>query len=189
MHVIKTAIPEVLIIEPQIFGDERGFFFESWQQDRYCQHGIDANFVQDNQAYSRYGVLRGLHIQQPFSQGKLVWVTHGEVFDVAVDIRHGSPWFGQWTSCILNADNKRQFWIPKGFAHGYMVTSPDAHFVYKCSDTYHPETQYSVRWDDPDLNIAWPTLSTPPQLSQADKTASPLHAIPKQRLPPYTPAQ
>lgn len=182
MNIIPTPIPDVLIIEPKVLGDERGFFLETWQQERYAEAGIGPQFVQDNLAYSRHGVLRGLHLQNPHAQGKLVQVLHGEVFDVAVDVRRGSPSFGRWHGCLLSAENKRQFWVPAGFAHGYLVTSEDALFNYKCTDTYHPETQFSVRWDDPAIGIDWP-LSGPPTLSDADRNALALTEIDPERLP------
>lgn len=184
MKCTPTAIPELLLIEPQVYGDARGYFLEVWQAARYSEHGIAVEFVQDNQAYSRRGVLRGLHIQHPHAQGKLVYVLHGEVFDVAVDIRRGSPWFGQWVGARLSAENKHQLWVPPGFAHGYCVTSEDALFVYKCSDYYHPEAEFSVRWDDPAIGIDWP-LDAPPILSEKDRSAPLLGDLPPERLPEY----
>ncbi len=186
MRVIATEIPDVLIIEPLVHGDERGFFMETWQRDRYAEHGIDRDLVQDNQAYSRHGVLRGLHLQHPYAQGKLVQVLQGEVFDVAVDVRRGSPWFGRWVGCVLNAENKRQFWVPKGLAHGYLVTTAEALFSYKCSDLYHPQSQFSIRWNDPALGIEWP-LTGSPLLSAADQSAPLLAEIDPERLPVYAP--
>jgi len=184
MKVIETEIPGVLLLEPRVFGDERGWFMETWQQERYAELGLPASFVQDNQAYSRRGVLRGLHVQYPHSQGKLVQVMHGEVFDVAVDIRRGSPHFGRWVGAILSGENWRQFYVPEGFAHGYSVLSEDALFTYKCTDLYHPETQFSVRWDDPALDIAWP-LEADPILADKDRDAPLLSEIPEDQLPPY----
>jgi len=184
MKVIETKIPGVLLLEPRVFGDERGWFIETWQRERYAEHGIPASFVQDNQAYSRRGVLRGLHVQYPHSQGKLVQVTHGEVFDVAVDIRRGSPHFGRWVGATLSGENKRQFYVPEGFAHGYCVLSDEALFSYKCTDLYHPETQFSVRWDDPALGIEWP-LDGEPILADKDRDAPLLSEIPENQLPPY----
>jgi dTDP-4-dehydrorhamnose 3,5-epimerase len=184
MKVIETKIPGVLLLEPQVFGDHRGWFMESWQRDRYAELGLPTAFVQDNQAYSRKGVLRGLHVQNPHPQGKLVQVLVGEVFDVAVDIRRGSPSFGQWEGVILSGDNKRQFWVPPGFAHGYVVLSEEAIFAYKCSDLYHPKNEFSVRWDDPEIGIAWP-LQGEPQLSAKDQAAARLRDIPAERLPIY----
>jgi dTDP-4-dehydrorhamnose 3,5-epimerase len=180
LNVIKTDIPGVLIIEPRVFGDDRGFFYESWQQDRYRAAGLPQKFVQDNVSQSRHGVLRGLHLQNPNAQGKLVYVLRGRVFDVAVDVRVGSPTFGKWTSVELSADNKRQFYIPPGLAHGFCVTSEDALFSYKCTDNYRPEAEVTIAWDDPTLAIAWPLAN--PTLSAKDLTGVPLGSIPKERL-------
>jgi dTDP-4-dehydrorhamnose 3,5-epimerase len=185
MKVIHTTIPGVLLIEPKVFGDERGWFLESWQDRRYADCGIPREMVQDNQAYSRHGVLRGLHIQHPHAQGKLVQVLRGEVFDVAVDVRRGSPWFGRWVGVALSGENKRQLWVPPGFAHGYYVTGEDALFTYKCTDYYHPENELSVAWDDPDIAIEWP-LSSDPVLSQKDAAAQRLSEIAAQRLPSFS---
>jgi dTDP-4-dehydrorhamnose 3,5-epimerase len=184
MNIIETEIPGVLVIEPRVFGDERGYFLESWQQERYAAAGIPRGLVQDNQAYSRHGVLRGLHIQHPYAQGKLVQVLRGEVFDVAVDARPGSPWFGRWVGVLLSGENHRQFWVPAGFAHGYYVTGEDALFSYKCSDYYHPENELSVAWNDPAIGIDWP-LRGEPILSAKDLAATPLAAVPTERLPAY----
>ena len=184
MKVITTEIPGVLLVEPQLFGDERGWFVETWQQARYAEHGMPASFVQDNQAFSERRVLRGLHAQHPHDQGKLVQVISGEVFDVAVDIRHGSPYFGRWVGAILSGENRRQFYVPEGFAHGYCVLSDQALFSYKCTDTYHPETQFAIRWDDPALGIEWP-LDGEPSLSDKDQDAPFLSELPEDRLPPY----
>ncbi len=186
MKVVETEIPGVLIIEPKVFGDDRGWFMESWQQQRYAEVGIPGPFVQDNQAHSLRGVLRGLHVQNPHAQGKLVQVLQGEVFDVAVDIRRGSPAFGRWVGVHLSSKDKRQFWVPAGFAHGYCVLSPEAMFAYKCDDFYHPETEFSVRWDDPDIGIDWP-LQEAPALSPKDADAPLLRTIPPERLPRYQP--
>ena len=152
MKVIDTVLPGVLVIEPNVFGDARGWFMESWQQARYAEAGLPEVFVQDNQAYSRQGILRGLHAQHPHGQGKLVQVLVGEVFDVAVDIRGGSPQFGRWFGERLSADNRLQMFVPAGFAHGYCVLSDEALFAYKCTELYHPETEFSVRWDDPEID-------------------------------------
>jgi len=184
VKVIETEIPGVLVVAPKVFGDDRGFFLETYQRERYAQHGIPEHLVQDNLSYSRRGVLRGLHVQWPHAQGKLVQVFRGEVFDVAVDIRRGSPTFGRWVGVLLSGDNKRQLWVPPGFAHGFCVTSPDALFGYKCSDYYHPETEFSVRWDDRDIGIEWP-LDGEPDLSPKDDDAALLRDIPADRLPPY----
>jgi dTDP-4-dehydrorhamnose 3,5-epimerase len=182
MKVIETGLPGALIIEPKVFGDERGYFLETYRSNGYAELGLPEHLVQDNQSFSRRGVLRGLHVQHPFAQGKLVQVLLGEVYDVAVDVRRGSPAFGHWVGVILSADNKRQFWVPPGFAHGFLVTSETALFVYKCSDYYHPETDLSVRWDDPAIGIDWP-LDGAPELSQKDREAANLADIPTDRLP------
>jgi dTDP-4-dehydrorhamnose 3,5-epimerase len=182
MKVTATEIPDVLLIEPAIHGDERGWFIESWQRERYREAGIDADFVQDNQSFSARGTLRGLHIQHPHGQGKLVQVIQGAVFDVAVDVRRGSPHFGRWTGAHLTADNKHQLWVPAGFLHGFLVLSETALFSYKCTDLYHPEAELSVRWDDPDIGIDWP-LDGPPTLSAKDRAAACLKDLPDERLP------
>lgn len=156
MNVISTAIPDVKIIEPRVFGDERGFFMETWNARTFKELGIDAQFVQDNHSLSVKGTLRGLHYQIRQAQGKLVRTTSGEVFDVAVDIRRGSPTFGQWVGEYLSEDNKRMLWVPPGFAHGFYVTSEQAEFQYKCTDYYAPDHERCIRWDDPDLGIRWP---------------------------------
>ncbi|MET0065936.1 MAG: dTDP-4-dehydrorhamnose 3,5-epimerase [Candidatus Thiodiazotropha sp.] len=184
MEVVETQIPGVLILKPRVFGDSRGWFMETWQSDRYAEHGLPGHFVQDNQAYSERGVLRGLHIQNPYGQGKLVQVVKGAVFDVAVDVRRGSPWFGQWVGVELTETNHHQFYVPVGFAHGYLVLSENAIFAYKCSDIYHPETQFSVRWDDPDIGIDWPGTATP-ILAEKDQFAPRLSEIPVDQLPVY----
>ena len=172
MEVTKTAIPAVLLIKPNVFGDSRGWFQETFQTYRYREAGIDADFVQDNVSFSQRGVLRGLHFQDPQPQGKLVSVLQGEVFDVAVDIRRGSPTFGQWVGEYLSADNHHQLWVPPGFAHGFCVTSETALLAYKCSDYYNPKTEYCIRWDDPTLNIEWPIKE--PLVSEKDKRGLPL---------------
>jgi dTDP-4-dehydrorhamnose 3,5-epimerase len=182
MKITPTTIPEVLLIEPQVFGDHRGWFCETWQQERYVEQGIGPIFVQDNQAFSGQGTLRGLHIQNPYGQGKLVQVVTGAVFDVAVDVRRDSPTFGHWVGAELSAENKHQFWVPPGFLHGYLVTSETAIFSYKCTDTYHPETQFAVRWDDPEIGILWPA-GIKPILSDKDRDAPLLREIPAERLP------
>jgi len=155
--VTPTSIDGVLVLEPHVFGDARGFFFESFNQRDFSQAtGIDATFVQDNHSKSAKGVLRGLHFQNPKAQGKLVRVTAGEVFDVAVDLRVNSSTFGQWMGILLSADNKKQLWIPPGLAHGFLVTSTHAEFLYKTTDYWHPEHEHSLQWNDPDLGIDWP---------------------------------
>jgi dTDP-4-dehydrorhamnose 3,5-epimerase len=169
MRVVATAIPEVLIIEPKVFGDERGFFFESFNQKAFQQAtGLNVNFVQDNHSKSRKGVLRGLHYQVRQPQGKLVRVVAGEVFDVAVDIRQGSNTYGQWVGEILSAENKRQIWIPEGFAHGFLVLSESAEFLYKTTDYYAPEHERCILWSDTKLGINWP-LDEAPELSIKDQ--------------------
>ncbi|WP_444882625.1 dTDP-4-dehydrorhamnose 3,5-epimerase [Microbulbifer sp. PSTR4-B] len=169
MKVIETAITDVKILEPKVFGDERGFFFESFRQDLFSQECADRVFVQDNHSKSTLGILRGLHYQTKQTQGKLVRVTKGEVFDVAVDLRKSSSTFGQWVGVTLSAENKRQLWVPEGFAHGFYVTSAEAEFVYKCTDYYAPEYEHSIRWDDPDLAIEWPLINgQAPKLSAKD---------------------
>lgn len=184
MKVTSTELPGVLVVEPKVFGDERGFFLETFQAERYAAHGIPGAMVQDNLSYSRRGVLRGLHLQWPHPQGKLVQVFAGEVFDVAVDVRRGSPTFGRWVGVRLSSANKGQLWVPAGFAHGFCVTSEDALFGYKCSDFYHPEHELGVRWDDPDIGIAWP-LDGAPDLSPKDAAAARLRDIDPDRLPVY----
>lgn len=163
MEVIQTEIPDVLIIEPKVFGDQRGFFLESFQADRYAGIGLHRPFVQDNLSRSGRGVLRGLHMQNPRPQGKLVTVLRGTVFDVAVDMRRGSPTFGRYVGAVLSDENRRQLWVPRGFAHGFAVLSESADFFYKCDDLYRPENEMVVAWDDPDIGIAWgvdtPSLS------------------------------
>lgn len=170
MKIIETAIPAVKIIEPQIFGDTRGFFMESWNAEKFADAGLDINFVQDNHSRSTQGILRGLHYQTEHTQGKLVRVTSGKVFDVAVDIREGSETFGQWVGVELSDENHRMLWVPPGFAHGFYVMSESADFLYKCTDKYHPESEQSILWNDPAIGIAWPLVdNTSPRLSQKDE--------------------
>lgn len=171
MHVERLALPEVMLIEPKVFGDDRGFFYESWNARAFAQAGIDAAFVQDNHSRSRRGVLRGLHYQIQHPQGKLVRATVGEVYDVAVDLRRSSPNFGRAVGVTLSAENKRMLWIPPGFAHGFVVTSDSADFLYKTTDLYAPQCEGAVRWDDPDVGIAWPDLGMAPLLSGKDAVA------------------
>lgn len=162
MKITKTTIPDVLIIEPNVFGDDRGFFFESYNKKSFEDAtGIDAEFVQDNHSRSGKNILRGLHYQVKQPQGKLVHVVSGEVFDVAVDLRRESPTFGQWTSAYLSAENKKQIWIPPGFAHGFFVLSDEADFIYKTTDYYSPENERCIRWDDETLAIDWPCKEQP----------------------------
>lgn len=170
MKVIDTKIPDVKIIEPSVFGDERGFFMETWQQKKFEElvTGKPTRFVQDNHSKSKQGILRGLHYQTKNTQGKLVRVVSGEVYDVAVDIRKGSETFGQWVGVYLSAENKRQLWIPEGFAHGFYVTAAEAEFVYKCTDYYNPQFERTLLWDDRSLSIDWP-LEGAPTLSSKDR--------------------
>jgi len=162
MNVIKTKIPDVIIFEPKVFGDERGFFFESFNQQKFFEAaGLDIHFVQDNHSKSAKNVLRGLHYQIEQAQGKLVRVTFGEVFDVAVDMRASSPTFGQWVGTHLSAENKRQMWVPPGFAHGFLVLSETAEFLYKTTDFYAPQFECCVKWDDPTIGIEWPLQGAP----------------------------
>jgi dTDP-4-dehydrorhamnose 3,5-epimerase len=183
MNVVETDLPGVLIIEPKVFGDERGFFMESWNGRRYEEAGLPGRFVQDNLSFSTHGVLRGLHFQNPHPQGKLLSVLRGEVFDVAVDIRVGSPTFGEWTAVTLSAESKRQLYVPPDFAHGFVVTSEAALFFYKCTDYYSGSSEGIVLWNDPAIGIDWPTDA--PILSERDRTAPPLSAIPEKVLPRY----
>lgn len=175
MKVIPTALDDCVVIEPRVFGDERGFFLESYQAERY-QHdaGITADFVQDNHSRSRRGVLRGLHFQRQRPQGKLVRVTRGEVFDVAVDLRTDSPTFGQWEGVVLSEENFRQLWVPPGFAHGFLVLSDVADFEYKCTAYYDPSDEGSICWNDPDIGIQWPELTEGEPLLSAKDAAAPL---------------
>ena len=167
MQITPTALPEVLIVEPRVFGDDRGFFFESWNRRAFAAAGIDADFVQDNHSRSNRGVLRGLHYQILHAQGKLVRVTEGEVFDVAVDLRRSRPTFGRSVGYVLSAANRRMLWIPPGFAHGFFVLSESAEFLYKATDYWYPEHERTLLWSDPSLNIDWP-LSGAPTLAAKD---------------------
>lgn len=181
MKVIETNIPDVKIIEPDVFGDERGFFMETWNQKKFEQEvtGKPTTFVQDNHSKSKKGILRGLHYQTENTQGKLVRVVSGEVFDVAVDIRKDSPTFGQWVGVYLSAENKRQFWVPEGFAHGFYVTSDEAEFVYKCTDFYNPKAEISLLWNDKDINVLWPLGGNMPLLSEKDNNGLAFSDVPK----------
>jgi dTDP-4-dehydrorhamnose 3,5-epimerase len=187
MKVYSTALPGVYLIEPRLFTDPRGFFMEIWQAERYRQAHIPGPFVQDNHSYSTQGVLRGLHYQLKRSQGKLVYVLQGEVFDVAVDIRRGSPTFGHWVGEILSGANHRQMYIPPGFAHGFCVLSEGVDFLYKCTDFYTPKDEYGLRWDDPALGIDWPVSD--PILSDQDRHYPTLNTIPQQHLPVFEVSQ
>ncbi|MCK5888704.1 MAG: dTDP-4-dehydrorhamnose 3,5-epimerase [Methylococcales bacterium] len=170
MKYIETAIPDVKIVEPQVFGDERGFFMETFRVDEFNQHGAERHFVQDNHSKSAQSILRGLHYQLTQTQGKLVRVVSGEVYDVAVDMRQSSPTFGQHVGVVLSAENKRMLWVPEGFAHGFYVMSESAEFVYKCTEYYAPEHEVSLRWNDPALNIQWPLVNEEqPSLSAKDQ--------------------
>jgi len=183
MKITETKLPGVLIVEPKVFGDERGFFFETWQEERYKSLGIQGPFVQDNVSFSAKGVLRGLHYQLPHAQGKLVSVLSGEVYDVAVDIRTGSPTFGQSVGVSLTGDNHRQLWIPAGFAHGFCVVSSTAYFMYKCTDVYTPSAEGGILWNDPDLGIDWPVTGA--VLSEKDKVYPRLKDVQAEHLPKY----
>ena len=185
MNVTKTAIEGVLLIEPKVFGDARGWFTETFHEQRYREHGIALPFVQDNLSKSSRGILRGLHLQHPHAQGKLVWVPDGSVFDVAVDVRVGSPTFGKWVGYELSSENHRQLWVPPGLAHGFCVTSETCLFAYKCTDLYHPETEMTVLWNDPAIGIEWPVSE--PLLSGKDKQGLCLADIDPARLPRYSP--
>ena len=184
MKLIETGLPGCVVIEPAVFGDERGFFYEGWNAARFAEHGLPTQFVQHNVSRSQRGVLRGLHYQWPGNvQGKLVSVLEGEVFDVAVDIRRGSPTFGQHAAAILSADNKRHFWIPEGFAHGFVVLSEAALFTYLCTATYDRDADAGVRWNDARLAIDWPVAE--PLLSAKDANAPFLDDIAPERLPTF----
>jgi dTDP-4-dehydrorhamnose 3,5-epimerase len=174
MKFIPTKISDVILIEPDVYGDERGFFMETWHQEKFAAAGIHATFVQDNQSKSRQGILRGLHYQMHQPQGKLVRVIAGEVFDVAVDLRKSSSTFGEWVGETLSADNKQMLWVPPGFAHGFYVLSEYAEFTYKCTDFYAPEYERSIRWDDSDIGIKWPLIGLEkPVLSEKDAAGIP----------------
>jgi dTDP-4-dehydrorhamnose 3,5-epimerase len=180
MKFHATPIEQVVLIEPQVFGDSRGFFLESWQKDKFAAAGIDADFVQDNHSRSSQWTLRGLHFQIEHTQGKLVRVSSGSVFDVVVDLRRSSSSFGKWWGVELSSDNNRMLWVPEGMAHGILVTSPSADFLYKCTDTYSPTHERTLAWDDAALAIEWPIpTGTLPKLSAKDAKGTPFHAIEK----------
>ncbi|MGE3541411.1 MAG: dTDP-4-dehydrorhamnose 3,5-epimerase [Candidatus Tectimicrobiota bacterium] len=183
MEVSATPLPGVYLIVPRVFVDCRGFFMETWQASRYAQAHIPGPFVQDNYSHSSRGTLRGLHYQLTYPQGKLVWVMQGEVFDVAVDIRRGSPTFGQWYGTLLSGENHHQLYIPAGFAHGFCVLSESADFCYKCTNVYRSGDEYGLRWDDPRLAIPWPLSA--PLLSEKDRTYPTLETIPQEHLPRF----
>ena len=166
---IKTKIPGVIVIQPQVFGDSRGYFMETFKKSDYAAAGIDKEFVQDNESSSTQGVLRGLHFQKEHTQGKLVRVTHGEVFDVAVDVRPGSETYGQWEGVILSSEKKNMFYIPEGFAHGFLVLSDTAEFVYKCTDVYDPTSEGGIPWNDETINVEWPKIDVPYKTSEKDE--------------------
>jgi dTDP-4-dehydrorhamnose 3,5-epimerase len=184
MKTIETDLPGCLILEPQVFADARGFFYESFNRDKFSAIGLDLEFVQGNVSASSRGVLRGLHYQWPNPQGKLVSVLEGEVWDVAVDIRRGSPHFGRWAAAVLNADNKRHFWIPAGFAHGFVALSERALFTYLCTASYDRSGDAAIRWDDPQLAIDWPVSA--PLLSEKDASAPLLGDVAPERLPSFS---
>ncbi|KAB8307360.1 dTDP-4-dehydrorhamnose 3,5-epimerase [Erwinia endophytica] len=176
MKVIETSIPDVKIIEPTVFGDERGFFMETWQQKKFEELVAQRQFVQDNHSKSTQGILRGLHYQTENTQGKLVRVVAGEVFDVAVDMRESSETFGQWVGVFLSADNRRQLWVPEGFAHGFYVTSESAEFVYKCTDYYNPSHEHTLQWNDSTIGVEWPIITgNEPLLSAKDQAGKFFH--------------
>jgi dTDP-4-dehydrorhamnose 3,5-epimerase len=183
MKIVETSLPGAVIIEPAVFGDHRGYFYESYNKAAYAEAGIHANFVQSNVSRSARGVLRGLHFQWPNPQGKLVSVLEGEVYDVAVDVRHGSPHFGKWAGVMLTAENKRHFWIPEGFAHGFCVLSEHATFAYQCTALYDRAADAGIRWDDAAIGIDWPISD--PALSEKDAAAPFLADMPVHRLPAY----
>ena len=184
MKIIETNLPGCVVIEPAVHGDARGFFYESFHAEKYKNTGLDLRFVQSNVSRSAHGVLRGLHYQWPNPQGKLVNVLEGEVYDVAVDIRHGSPTFGRWAAAILSAENKRHFWIPEGFAHGFAVLSENATFCYQCTALYDRAADAGVRWNDGDIAVDWPISA--PQLSEKDQQTPFLRDVPVERLPQYS---
>ena len=185
MKIIKTSLPGCVVIEPAVHGDARGFFYESFHAEKFAEHGLDLRFVQSNVSRSARGVLRGLHYQWPNPQGKLVSVLEGEVYDVAVDIRAGSPTFGQWAAAVLSADNKRHFWIPEGFAHGFAVLSEHATFAYQCTALYDRAADAAIRWNDAAIAVDWPIAE--PALSDKDANAPFLADVPRERLPAYAP--
>ena len=180
MIIETTPLAGLLLIKPDVFGDDRGFFQETWNLRRYTEAGLDRHFVQDNLSLSRRGILRGLHFQNPGPQGKLVYVLQGEVFDVAVDVRTDSPTFGQWYGAVLSAENHHQLFVPEGFAHGFCVTSETALFAYKCTDFYNPKVEFSLLWNDSDIGIEWPI--TNPELSEKDSNGQALSAFSRDSL-------
>lgn len=187
MTLIETELPGCIVIEPKVFDDDRGWFYESWNRERFADAGLAMQFVQSNVSCSQRGVLRGLHYQWPRPQGKLVSVLEGEVWDVAVDIRRGSPAFGKWAGALLSSENRRHFWIPEGFAHGFVVLSEHAMFSYLCTAVFDASADAAVRWDDPQLAIEWPVRE--PRLSAKDAAAPWLTDVPQARMPVYRPEQ
>ena len=181
LTVTELSLPGVLLVEPPGFGDDRGFFMETWHREKYEKAGIAKPFVQDNRSRSKNGVLRGLHYQLAHPQAKLVFAVTGRIFDVAVDIRSGSPTFGRWTGAELSLENRRQIYVPEGFAHGFVVLSDFADVIYKCTDFYAPGDEYGILWSDPDIGIDWPV--TTPILSDKDRQAPSLGQVPKEHLP------
>ena len=177
MNVIPCDIEGPLILEPKVFGDARGFFLESWNASSFVEIGLDVTFVQDNHSRSQKGVLRGMHFQNPAPQGKLVRVVRGAVFDAIVDLRRSSPTFGQWTGAVLSAENKRMFWVPEGFAHGFLTLEDDTDFLYKCTSAYLPQNEHSLAWDDPEVGIEWPLKGVELKLSAKDAAGVPLSRI------------
>ncbi len=178
MNIVETAIPGLLVIEPRVFGDARGFFMETWNAHAFAAAGLDLTFVQDNHSRSQKGVLRGLHFQNPGAQGKLVRVTRGAVFDVAVDLRASSPTFGQWVGVELSAANHRMFWVPEGFAHGFLTLEDDTDFLYKCTAPYAPQSEHTLAWDDPAVGIEWPLGGLDPLISDKDRVGLALADVP-----------
>lgn len=174
MNVIPCDIDGPLILEPKVFGDARGFFLESWNATSFAEIGLDVTFVQDNHSRSQKGVLRGMHFQNPAPQGKLVRVVRGAVFDAIVDLRQSSPTFGQWTGVVLSAENKRMFWVPEGFAHGFLTLEDDTDFLYKCTSAYLPQNEHSLAWDDPEVGIEWPLEGIELKLSAKDAAGVPI---------------
>ena len=183
MQFTKTALPDVFLIEPDVFKDDRGFFMETYHQRKYAEGGIGQVFIQDNYSHSRYGILRGLHYQLKNAQGKLILVITGEIFDIVVDIRLGSPKFGQWLGTHLSAENRRQIFVPEGFAHGFIVLSDSVDVIYKCTDFYNPGDEYGIFWADPTIGIDWPIRN--PILSDKDSKNPKLSEIPEELLPAF----
>jgi dTDP-4-dehydrorhamnose 3,5-epimerase len=178
VNIVETAIPGPLIIEPRVFGDARGFFMETWNAAAFAEAGLNLTFVQDNHSRSQKGVLRGLHFQNPGAQGKLVRVTRGAVFDVAVDLRASSPTFGQWVGVELSAENRRMFWVPEGFAHGFLTLEDDTDFLYKCTAPYAPQSEFTMAWNDPAVGIEWPVTGLDPVISDKDAAGLALADVP-----------